>query len=231
MENFKRPEINITRNLKRPNIYTQGLEGEFREYAFSEERAPLNKGKWRSEIFKVEESRPMDLEVGTGNGTFFQHHCLSHPDRCVVGIELKYKPLIQTIRGALKKGAKNGRVCRYHAFNIDLLFASQELNDVYIHFSDPWVSPRKPKNRVLNPRMLEILWDLQRPGSIINFKTDSREMYLWCMEHVRASKYKIEFETLHLHSTPESANNFKTQFEKIFISQGIEINYARLRRV
>lgn len=231
MENFKRPQIVKTKNLRIPNYYTQALDGEFSEFAFSEERAPAYKGKWRSNVFHITEEKPLDLEIGTGNGVHFQHYCEQHPDRNIIGIELKYKPLIQTIRGALRKGSKNGRVIRYHAFNIDELFAANEINDLFIHFSDPWTSPRKPTNRIMNPRMLEIFYNIQRSGSKIDFKTDSREMYLWALEQIQNSKYKIEFQTLNLHQSEMASENVITSFEKIFIKQGIEINFARLRKI
>lgn len=229
-EEFRRPQINLTKNLRIPNYYTQAIDGEFRDYAFNEERSPLNKGVWRSGIFNCENEKPMDLEIGTGNGTHFQHKAVTNPQRNIVGIELKYKPLIQSIRGCLRKEAHNARICRFHAMNIDQLFADQELNDVYIHFPDPWVSPRKPTNRFVNARVLDILWQQQRPGSYLNFKTDSREYFLWSLEHIKNSKYKIIYQTLDLHKSDMRAENFITQFENIFMRQGIEINFIRLQK-
>lgn len=227
----RRPQIALTKNLVHQNVYTIGLNEEFRDYAFNEERAPLNKGKWRSEIFKVPNGTPMDLEIGTGNGTHFQFKAVQNPNRCIVGVELKYKPLIQTIRGALRKGAVNARICRYHAFNVDQLFDLEELNDIYIHFPDPWVTPRKPKNRFVCPQVLDFLWERQRTGSYLEFKTDSREYFLWSLEHIQNSKYKIIFQTLDLHKSERKDQNFMTQFEKIFTRQGIEINYILLQKI
>jgi len=219
-----------TKDLKVPNAYTLALDGEFREHAFNEERALEYSGNWRSKVYHVASDVPLDLEIGTGNGVHFQHHALKFPQRCLMGIELKYKPLIQTIRGAIRKGAKNACIMRLHAFNLDQCFAASELNDIYIHFPDPWTTPRKPKNRLVNPRMLEIFWNLQRPGSQIEFKTDSREMFLWAMENIEASQYKIEAFTLNLHQSEWQAQNVTTAFEKIFLRQGIEINFVRLRK-
>jgi tRNA (guanine-N7-)-methyltransferase len=227
---FKRPQIVLTSALRIPNYYTQALDGEFAQFAFNEERAPTFKGKWREQVFAQNADYSVDLEIGTGSGVHFQHRALAQPARGLVGIELKYKPLIQTIRGALKKGAKNARIMRIHAFNIDQVFESQELNDIFIHFPDPWTSPRKPKNRLVNPRMLDLLFDMQRPGSKIDFKTDSREMFLWAMEFIPRCKYKIEYSTLNLHQSEIAHENVITGFEKIFMRQGIEINFVRLRR-
>lgn len=227
---FRRPQLSSTKNIPRPNEYILALDGEYKDFAFNEERAPLNKGQWRSQVFHVADTVPVDLEIGTGNGTHFHFRSLGNPQRCIVGLELKYKPLIQTIRGCRRNGAVNAAVCRYHAMNIDLLFEKQEINDVFIHFPDPWVTPRKPNNRFVNARVLDELYELQRPGSYLNFKTDSREYFLWSMEQIRTSKYKIEFETLDLHKSAYQEQNFMTQFEKIFTRQGIEINFVRLKK-
>lgn len=229
-DEFRRPQVNLTKDLKYQNEYTLALDGDLRDFAFNEERADKFKGKWRSEVFKVAENAPMDLEIGTGNGLHFFHQASRNQNRNLVGIELKYKPLIQTIRRCTNLGFKNARICRYHAFNVDLMFEKEELNNIFIHFPDPWVTPRKPKSRFVNARVLDLLWERQRPGSTLEFKTDSREYYLWSMEQIRESKYEIEFETLNLHQSERAESNFITQFERIFMRQGIEINYVLLRK-
>ncbi len=227
---FHRPQINLTRTLPVPNAYTLALDGEFAHVAFNEERAPLNKGKWRSDVFKANESMPMDLEIGTGAGHHFAYYTKENPDRLVVGLELKYKPLIQTIRRSVTGGSKNSAVARYHAFSVDELFAEGELNNVFIHFPDPWTSPKKPGNRVVNLRVLDWLYKLQRPGSHVDFKTDSRAYFLWALEEIKQSKFKVSYQTMNLHQSEFKDRNFVTGFEKIFVKQGLEINYIRLTK-
>ena len=227
---LKRPIINLTRTLPKPTEYSLALDNEYKDFAFNEERSPENKGKWRSDIFKTNDAHPMDVEIGTGAGHHFAHWSTRHPERLLVGLELKYKPLIQSIRRARMGGNKNAAICRYHAFNLDLLFTANEVNNVFIHFPDPWTSPHKPKNRVVNRIILDWLYDMQRPGSFLDFKTDSREYFLWALEEIAASKYRVEFQTLNLYSENNKYKdeNFATGFEKIFTKQGIEINYIRL---
>ena len=227
MENSRR-RINKTSTLPLQNEYTLALNNELSHVAFSEERAPENKGLWRQRVFSVLNEIPLDLEIGTGTGTFFAHQAALQSSRMLIGIELKYKPLVQSIRRALKQGSKNAAMIRYHAFNLDELFAEQELNDVYIHFPDPWVAPRKPQNRVVSQPILDLLYERQRPGSALNFKTDSREYFLWSMEEIKKTKYRIEFQTLNLHQSEWASKNFITGFESIFMKQGIEINFVRL---
>lgn len=226
-----RRQINITKDLPHQNAYTLALNGEYSHVAFDEVRAPLNKGKWRSDVFKNQADMAMDLEIGTGNGTYFAHHAATNQDRLLVGLELKYKPLIQSIRRAINAGCKNAAIARYHAFNIDELFVENELDNVYIHFPDPWTSPKKPKNRFVCKQNLGVLYRLQKPGSFINFKTDSLEYFLWAMEEIRRAPYKIIFETQDLHNSEYKTQNFETAFEKIFLRHGIKINFVRLQKI
>lgn len=230
MDDYRRPQLNLTRQLPKPNAYTLALDQEFREFAFNEERAPRLKGKWRTEVFHVDEKAFLDVEIGTGSGMHFAFHANKYPQRHIVGLELKYKPLIQSIRRARAKGLKNSAICRYHAFNIDLLFAPNEIDNVYIHCPDPWVTPRKPRNRVVNREILNEIFLLQRPGSFLEFKTDSREYFLWSLEEIKETKYQIEYQTTNLYgqNSVYKENNFQTSFEKIFVNQGIEINYVKL---
>ncbi len=72
--------------------------------------------------FGVEASMPVDLEIGTGNGLYFAHRAINFPNRCLIGLELRYKPLIQSIRRVIKAGHGNARVARYNAYLLPELF-------------------------------------------------------------------------------------------------------------
>ena len=222
-----RPQINKTSTLPKPTEYSLALDKEYHDVAFSEERAPANKGRWR-EALKWKADSPLDVEIGTGNGLFFTHHAQSHPQRALVGLELKYKPLIQTIRRAVKAGCQNVAVARYHAFNLDELFQENEINNAFIHFPDPWTSPKRPKNRLTNAWLLNLIYELQKSGSYLNFKTDSREMFEWSLQEIQKTPYRVEFETFDLHNSDWADRNFVTGFEKIFLQQNIKINFIRL---
>ena len=52
-----------TASIPKPNEYIQMMLGEYASWTFTEEEAPLFKGKWQTEVFK--NSGPIDLEIGT----------------------------------------------------------------------------------------------------------------------------------------------------------------------
>src|ERR1700683_3448711 len=101
----------LTKNIPFPNIYVKMLP-EFKGWIFLEEEALQLKGKWTSVFGKPEQ--PLDLEIGCGNGFFFGHQVETQQGRNLLGIELKYKPLVQTVRRAKSKNLENGRGIRFH---------------------------------------------------------------------------------------------------------------------
>ncbi len=226
----KRPRLTATRTLPNPTEYVKDLNGKYAKYAFDEERAHQIKGEWRAKSFGVAGDHPMDLEIGTGNGTHFAHLAKKSPERALVGIEIKYKPLIQSIRRALGEGSKNARIVRYDASHLEDIFNPGELNNVFIHHPDPWPRKRSWKHRLIQDEFLTMLHALMRPGSYLNFKTDSEEYYDWSSERFARGPFRMSRETRDLHTSDWKDENFITQFETIFLSKGQPIFYARLER-
>lgn len=214
-----------------PNAYVQAIYGEFAGWSYDEEQAPKFRGRWREDAFAAADpAAPLDLEIGTGNGLHFAHLAARHPDRLLLGIELKYKPLIQSIRRVRRNGGTNARVARYNAYLLPELFNPGELNDVYIFFPDPWEKLRQHKHRLIQDEFLQRLHDVQRPGSKLFFKTDSQDYYAWALERFQRSSYRVVAATTDLHASEYAQTNFITQFERIFIRQGLKIGSAVLAR-
>jgi tRNA (guanine-N7-)-methyltransferase len=211
-----------------PNAYILALRGEFSPWSYDEERTPSFRGRWREDAFAVPAETPLDLEIGTGNGLHFAHRAMAAPERCILGVELRYKPLIQSIRRARRAGCVNARTSRYNAYLLPEMFAPGEINDVYIFFPDPWEKSRNFKHRLIQDEFLVRLHEMQRPGSRVFFKTDSQSYFAWAMTRFERGPYKLEEHTPDLHKTELSAGNFITQFERIFMQQGLPIAYARL---
>lgn len=235
---IRRPRLVETKSLPNPTEYVLALTGEYRDWAYDEERAKENRGVWRK-LFgahstltsaEISNETPMDLEIGTGNGYFFAHRAVSCPDRLLVGMELKYKPLIQSIRRARREKSTNAMIARYDANCLEDLFAEGELNHVFIHHPDPWPRQRDWKHRLIQDEFLELLWPLMRPGSFVNFKTDSEDYYDWALPIFEKSKFKKLRATRDLHRSEWASENFVTHFESLFLQKGQPIFYCRFEK-
>ncbi len=212
------------------NPYVKMLLEDFAHCALDEERAPTHKGLWR-QFYEPKKYTEVDLEIGTGNGLHFAHRASKYPDRLLVGIEIKFKPLIQAIRRAQKNSeTKNSVILRYNAYRIEDLFTEGELRDVFIHHPDPWPKKKQWKHRLLQPEYLAKLFKIQQSGGILDFKTDSLSYFDWVTPILEESSYKIIKFTKDLHNSEYATDNFQTHFEKIFLRKGQPIYYAQLLR-
>ena len=226
MKRPRRKNLGKTAELPKPNPYALMLMNEYTEKAFDEDRAEDLRGLWRSKILGVEEDFPMDVEIGTGNGYHFAHQASKDLKRALIGFEVKYKPLIQTIRRAIKAGAEdNAFVVRYDASQVSKIFTQGEINNVYIHHPDPWSKKRQWKHRLIQEGFLEDLYSLMRPQGFVEFKTDNEDYFDWAQEIFEDSKFNVEFKTRDLHNSERAEENFVTHFENIFIRKGQPIFY------
>jgi tRNA (guanine-N7-)-methyltransferase len=219
-----------TSDLEAPNHYVQMLHGEYANWAFDQEEAETFKGRWRSEVFGINDEDPVDLEIGTGNGFYFSYYTQEHPERNLVGLEIKYKPLIQSIRRARKAGSENGRMVRYHASDLERLFEEKELNNVFLQFPDPWPKKRHAKNRLLQMGFLKKLHRLQRDGSFFEFKTDNEAYFEQGLSLIDGSPYELELISRDLHNEEWADKNYLTHFEKLWTSKGLKTHYIKLRK-
>ncbi len=219
-----------TKSLPRPTQYVQMLQNDYAKWTYDQEAARELRGNWRRQAFDVSSETPLDLEIGTGNGFFYAHRATVAPERCLVGLEITYKTLVQSIRRAVSQGATNARMARFHASQIDEIFATAELDNVYIYFPDPWPKKKHAKNRLIQMSFLHALYDLQRPDSFLEFKTDSAEYFDWALERFKKSPYKISRLTRDLHASEWGMNNFMTHFEKLWTSKGLKTHLIRLEK-
>jgi len=230
-KNLQRPRVKSlgkTKDLPKPNPYAVMLMTTFKHRAFDEDEASTYKGQWREKVFSKDINYPVDLEIGTGNGYHFAHQSGLEKDRGLIGIEVKYKPLIQAIRRAIKGGAEdNAYMLRFDASLVTELFEKNELNNVYIHHPDPWSKKKQWKHRLIQNGFLEDLYGLMRGESFIEFKTDDESYYDWALEIFKNSKFRVEFETRDLHNSEKASTNFITHFENIFLKKGQPIFYLK----
>ena len=146
------------------------MYNDYAGFVFDEKDSESFKGQWRAKIFNSPISNALDIEIGPGAGNHFAHLAIHNKNRLFVAIELKYKPLIQTVRRIVKNECKNSRVIRHNGWFIDQVFGCEELNNVYIHFPDPWPKKRHHKHRLIKVDFVKTLYSLQQVDAFVEIK-------------------------------------------------------------
>lgn len=219
-----------TRYVEFRNPYVSIAQQEEENGVFLEDAARARRGNWCKSTFGVSDDTPLDLEIGVGNGEFLAHHAASHPERCVLGIERKFKPLVQSLKRLQRAELENAAVLRYQADHLEDIFAPDELNDIFLFFPDPWPKSKHHKNRLVKENFLKSTFALQRQKSLLVIKTDSDDYYQWILQAAQNSPYQIEAQSTDLHHSPWNENNFMTQFERLWTGKGLTTKYLRLRK-
>ena len=220
--------LNKSKTLIHRSAYIQAMYGECADFVLDEQDCLQFKGHWRKQALFAPLKAKLDLEIGPGAGHFLEWVSLKHKDRYFLAIELKYKPLIQSARRIKKQNIGNAKLIRYNARLLENVFSEGELNNVYIHFPDPWPKKRHHKHRLIKASFLETLYRLQAEKSFLEIKTDHKAYFEEICEVFKLSPYKNLIYSNNLHGENVlKQQNFVTSFERIFIQKSQPIYYLK----
>ena len=220
-----------TAEIKDPGPYISALQ---KEAFFIDERAAEQfKGRWREKAFQKPENRPMHLEIGPGVGFHFCRLCQNRPQDSFLALELKFKSLFQTLRRLSAAGLANGRGVRYNAGLLKEIFSAQEINNVFLYFPDPWPKKRHKSRRLADEEFAEDLFAVQRPGALLEFKTDAAAYFSDGEQAFLKAGYKIRrrSEDLHAGKTKDKAfYQTLSLFESLFVRRGLPVQYLLMEK-
>ena len=176
------------------------------------------KGKMR-ELF--ENDHPLYIEIGIGKGKFIMELASLHPEINFIGIEKYSSVLLRAIQKMEQNELPNLKFIRMDAEDITDVFEKEEVDKIYLNFSDPWPKDRHAKRRLPSKEFLE-RYDLilKREGKL-EFKTDNRDLFDFALEQLPLAGWEAEKVTFDLHHEPEmNEGNIMTEYEEKFSAQG-----------
>ncbi|WP_167957645.1 tRNA (guanosine(46)-N7)-methyltransferase TrmB [Anaerosporobacter faecicola] len=179
------------------------------------------KGKWK-EIFKND--HPIHIEVGMGKGKFIIELAQKNPDINYIGIEKFSSVLIRAIQKQEELEIPNLYFIRMDAENIVDVFDEEEVDQIYLNFSDPWPKDRHAKRRLTSKEFFGRYDQILRKDGFVIFKTDNRDLFDFSLEEVPVAGWKIKNSTYDLHNSEYVEGNVMTEYEERFVSEGKPIN-------
>ena len=155
------------------------------ENQFSIQQPEQMKGKW-AEVFQND--HPIHIEVGMGKGQFIIEMARRNPEVNYIGIEKYSSVLVRAVEKLEDFEQDNLRLIRMDAENIEEVFDKDEVDRIYLNFSDPWPKDRHAKRRLTSTRFLERYDNILTPEGRVMFKTDNKDLFDFSLEQVRRSK-------------------------------------------
>ena len=187
------------------------------ENQFSVQQPEQMKGKW-AEVFQNDHS--IHIEVGMGKGQFIIEMARRNPEVNYIGIEKYSSVLVRAVEKLEDFEQDNLRLIRMDAENIEEVFDKDEVDRIYLNFSDPWPKDRHAKRRLTSTRFLERYDNILTPEGRVMFKTDNKDLFDFSLEQVEEAGWILESHTYDLHHSEYNEGNVMTEYEEKFSAKG-----------
>lgn len=181
----------------------------------------IYKGKW-NEVF--ENNNPIHIEIGMGKGQFILEKAKRNQEINFIGFEKFTSILARAVEQLEKQETpSNLLLIREDAGKLEDIFEENEVEGLYLNFSDPWPKDRHAKRRLTHNSFLEKYKRILKPNSRVVFKTDNEKLFDFSLEEIKNSGFKIKELSVDLHNSALNPNNIMTEYEEKFAAKGMKI--------
>lgn len=183
-----------------------------------------NKGNWKK-VFGNQ--NPVRIEVGMGKGRFIMDMARLNPEYNYIGIEMYDSVLLRAVQKLEQsdENLPNLYFIRMDARNLPEVFGKEEVDRIYLNFSDPWPKDRHAKRRLTSRQFLERYDQILTKEGQVEFKTDNRPLFEFSLEEIQAAGWKLLAHTFDLHHDEDMIKgNVMTEYEEKFSSAGNSIH-------
>ncbi|MDB6017296.1 MAG: trmB [Pedosphaera sp.] len=160
--------------------------------------------------------QPLEVELGSGDGSFLVNYAKLHPERNFLGVERLLGRLRKIDRKGRRAGLTNLRGLRIESsYLLEYLLPLQSVAALHIYFPDPWPKRKHRKNRLVNARFTELAHQALKPDGVIYLRTDDKDYFEQMVTVFAANP------TFRLVETPAELSGVVTDFERNFHARGV----------
>jgi len=188
------------------------------------------KGKWRSNYFKND--NPLILELACGRGEYTLALGAANPDINYIGVDVKGARIWQGATRAIENNMSNVAFLRTRIEQINLFFETDEIDEIWITFPDPFLRESKINRRLTSPAFLARYQPILKNNGYIHLKTDDPTLYEFTQETIDECSYlTVEYDRDNIYSQPLDFQELehKTYYEKKHLQVGRTIKYIKAK--
>lgn len=173
-------------------------------------------------------SNPVHLEIGCGKGGFVNKMAFLHPDINFIAVEKISNVMIEACESALSLGLENVHFLICAAEVLQKYIPEHSVERIYLNFSNPLPKQGYVKQRLTNPRFIQIYKTLLKEEGEIWQKTDDEPFFDYSLESFKECGCTILSVCRDLAASPFE-DNVITEHEQKFMDMGKKIYRAVIR--
>lgn len=178
------------------------------------------KGKWKN-LFG--NNNPIHIEIGCGKGKFIAETAKINKDINYIAIDVIPDVVLMALEKTADEEYQNLRYMIFDAGKLGDCFGENEIDRVYLNFSDPWKKNKQAKRRLTHGNFLNIYKSFLVKNGLVCFKTDNKSLFEFSLNSIAADRdFKMQNITLDLHNS-NFEGNVMTEYETKFSEQGMPI--------
>jgi tRNA (guanine-N7-)-methyltransferase len=183
------------------------------------------KGRWKETVFG--NHRPLTLELGCGRGEYTVRLGQLFPGKNFIGVDIKGARMWTGAQESLEAGMKNVAFLRTDIELINHFFDPGEIDEIWLTFPDPQM--KKVNKRLTSTRFMRLYREILSEKGIIHLKTDSRFLYTYTCEMIKANHYPVQVctENLYHSGIADEILSIRTYYEQQWLDRGLNIKYIR----
>ena len=182
--------------------------------------------KQKEEIQKIitdNKDKKVFLEIGMGKGDFITQMATLDRDNIYIGVEVSPPILALAVKKLKRYEEENGRIDNIYFMSFDAItiaevFEENQIEKIYLNFSDPWPKKKHAKRRLTNEKFLKEYEKVLKKNGQIEFKTDNRGLFEYSL--VSLQNYGLKFNEVYLDLHKTDIFNVETEYEKKFSPYG-----------
>jgi tRNA (guanine-N7-)-methyltransferase len=192
---------------------------------------PHAEGAWDPRTLFAHPTNPLEIEIGSGKGTFLCQQAALQTDSNFLGIEWTADFWRSAADRLRRNKLEHARVLLTDASELfrhrlaDCIAAV-----VHIYFSDPWPKGRHHKRRVVQTDTLSHFHRVLVPGGELRLVTDHAALWQWYERHAEANAHLFERRAFIPPHSARPGEVVGTNYERKFTREGRTFNAMTLVR-
>jgi tRNA (guanine-N7-)-methyltransferase len=133
---------------------------------------------------KLDPTKITHLEVGSGKGQFITSLARDHRDQLFIAFEMNMSVLYRIVEKKEMIGLDNLIIILGDAKNLEQYFDKDQIDYIYLNFSDPWPKKKHHKRRLTYQTFLTLYKDILKQDGIFQFRTDVYPFFVDSIDYV-----------------------------------------------